>query len=51
MRKDNLIFAYEEGTLTKIKIIGIISVGVRAQIGILGLGPYSRIWIRPRRSR
>ena len=51
MRKDNLIFAYEEGTLTKIKIIGIISVGVRAQIGILGPGPYSKTWIRPRRSR
>ena len=29
--------------------IGI--VGVRAQIGILGLGPYSRTWIRPRRNR
>ena len=26
-------------------------MGVRAQIGILGLGPYSWIWIRPRRNR
>ena len=27
------------------------SVGARAQIGILGLGPYLRIWIRSRRNR
>ena len=26
-------------------------MGVKVQIGILGLGPYSRIWIRPRRNR
>ena len=26
-------------------------MGVRAQIGILGLRSYSRIWIRPRRDR
>ena len=27
------------------------SVGVRAQIGTLGLGPYSRTWRRPRRNK
>ena len=27
------------------------SVGARAQIGILGLGPYSRIWIHSKRNR
>ena len=30
---------------------GIIIIGVRAQIGILGLGPYSRTWMRPRMNR
>ena len=28
-----------------------MAMGVKAQIGILGLGPYSRIWIHPRRNR
>ena len=34
-----------------ITINHISCVGVRAQIGILGLGPYSKTWIRQRRSK
>ena len=33
------------------ELLQMITVGVKAQIGILDLGPYSRIWIRLRRNR
>ena len=43
-------YFFSSNTREKLRFWGAI-VGVRAQIGIMGLAPYSRTWIHPRRSK